>query len=102
MNKELSGVDTSALQLQVDELRDKATKLGLLGHGQGSPKAAVAATAVKPGATFRGRGRGRGRGRQMFSVSHVLDRRPKQLYVAHFKPEEKEEVVEHLTVSNST
>lgn len=60
--------------------------LGLLGRGRGG----------RGSYSFRGRGRGRG----SYVVSHVIDRRPKQLVVMGFLLDEKEDVVKHLSVRN--
>lgn len=62
--------------------------LGLLGRGRGGSRG---------GFTPRGRGRGRG----SYAVSHVIDRRTKQLVVMGFLLTEKEDVVNHLSVSGT-
>ena len=65
--------------------------LGLLGRGRGTP----------PRGGFRGRGGGVGRGRGSYAISHMVDRRPKQLVVMGFLLEEKDEVLKQLGVSRT-
>lgn len=70
-------------------LSPQAARLGILPAGRGK---AVAA----PG---RGRGRGRGgRGRGMLNHM-VVDHRPKALTVGGFVEEEKDELLQHFSVS---
>ena len=66
----------------------QAAALGLLGPVRGRGRG----RGVLPS---RGRGRGRG---GSFALSNVVDRRPKQLLVVGFMPEEKDAVASHLSV----
>uniref|UniRef100_A0A8D2QII5 RNA binding motif protein 27 n=1 Tax=Zonotrichia albicollis TaxID=44394 RepID=A0A8D2QII5_ZONAL len=84
-----SGEDTTELRKKLNQLQVEAARLGILPAGRGK---AVAA----PG---RGRGRGRGgRGRAMLNHM-VVDHRPKALAVGGFVEEEKDELLQHFSVS---
>ena len=48
--------------------------------------------------SYRGRGRGRGVGSSS-STTNVVDHRPKQLLIAGFNVDEKEEMLQHFMVS---
>uniref|UniRef100_A0A8C6XTK9 RNA binding motif protein 27 n=1 Tax=Naja naja TaxID=35670 RepID=A0A8C6XTK9_NAJNA len=84
-----SGEDTTELRKKLSQLQVEAARLGILPVGRG--KAMSAQT--------RGRGRGRG-GRGRGIVNHmVVDHRPKALTIGGFVEEEKDEVLQHFSVS---
>uniref|UniRef100_A0A672UW19 RNA binding motif protein 27 n=1 Tax=Strigops habroptila TaxID=2489341 RepID=A0A672UW19_STRHB len=84
-----SGEDTTELRKKLNQLQVEAARLGILPAGRGK-------TAPAQG---RGRGRGRGgRGRGMLNHM-VVDHRPKALTVGGFIEEEKDELLQHFSVS---
>jgi len=80
--KQNEGGDTSALRKRVAELKREATALGLLGHGTGRGRGHRYAPKLNVGRAALG--------------INAIDHRPKQLLIAGFNQDEKEEVLQHF------
>ncbi|EPY83072.1 hypothetical protein CB1_000597005, partial [Camelus ferus] len=87
-----SGEDTTELRKKLNQLQVEAARLGILPVGRGKTMSS------------QGRGRGRGRGgRGRGSLNHmVVDHRPKALTVGGFIEEEKDELLQHFSETETS
>ncbi|XP_064609964.1 RNA-binding protein 26-like isoform X2 [Liolophura sinensis] len=96
ISKQHAGDDTSDLRKKLDDLTREAASMGLLsGRGRGRGRGSIPRGRGRGSTTWSRGGRG-GRGRGFTAVSRRLDRRPKQLKMSGFGPDDKNDLLLHL------